>query len=86
MQTIEELNNEIVLVINNTESLYNAALEMTDFNTDNNQVSLLLAATFRKIRDNTAGDVDPYKIITSFPETKEFIVSVVKEIQEEAEA
>lgn len=80
------LNNEIKLTIENTERLYNMALEITDFEIDNNQISNLTAATFRTIRNNSGGTVNPYSIITSFPETKAVVVDIVKNLQEEAKA
>lgn len=83
---VEQLNNELSLVINNTQELYTAATQMTDFEVDNNQVSNLTAAAFRTIRSNTSGDVDPYNIITSMPDTKAVVVEIVKGIQQEAEA
>lgn len=83
---INQLNNELKLTIENTQELYTAALEVSDFEVDNNQISNLTATTFRTIRSNSGGSVDPYSIITSMPDTKAVVVEIVKGIQEEAEA
>lgn len=80
------LNNELKLTIENTQELYTLALEMKDFEVDNNQVSNLTAAAFRTIKQNSGGSVDPYSIITSMPATKAVVVEIVKGIQAEAEA
>lgn len=82
----EHLNNEIKLTIENTERLYVYALEVVDFKPDNNQISNLMAQTFRTIRENSQDEVDPYKIVTSLPEVKELIIEIVKQLQEEAKS
>lgn len=81
---INQLNNELDLTISNTEVLYRQALEVTDFEPDNNQISSLLASTFRTIRQNSGGHMDPYGIINSLPETKQTIIKIVKRLQDEA--
>lgn len=84
--TLEHFNNELELTIENTYELYQLALGVTDYDIDNNQVSNLTAATFRTIKQNSNGTVDAYSIITSMPDTKELVVKVVKQLQEEAKA
>lgn len=81
--TLDHLNNEIELTIENTFELYTIAREVTDFNIDNNTISNLTAATFRTIRQNSGGSIDPYDIITSMPDTKKVVVETVKRIQAE---
>lgn len=79
---MQDINREIKLTLENTQELYSSALELTDFEPDNNQVSNLLAATLRQIRKNSGED--PYKLLTSFPEAKQIVVDTVRELQEES--
>lgn len=80
------LHGEIELYINNTQDLYYQALEIKDFNIDNNSISVLLAQVLRKIRQDSGNDFDPYKFIKSMPETKRELVKYVKELQEQMKA
>jgi hypothetical protein len=81
---ITDLNREIELTLENTYDLYQLILAVTDYNIDNNQISNLTAQTLRKIRETSS--VDPYDVITSMPDTKELVLSIVKQLQEEAKA
>ncbi len=50
---IEHFKNEVKLTIENTEELYKLALDVVDFNYENNQISNLLSATIRQINQNS---------------------------------
>lgn len=79
---IEHFKNEVKLTIENTEELYKYALEVVDFNYENNQISNLLSQTIRQINQNSHHMTMMSR--TDKLELYPVVVATVKQLQEEA--
>lgn len=53
----EYIERNVVLTLENTEALYKYALDISDFDIDNNQVSNLTASILRQINKDGHTDV-----------------------------
>lgn len=85
MQVIDQSywDRNVKLYLENTEELYKNALEVTDFNVDNNQISNLTLATLNRITKDGQLENPSYEKVEKL---KIITVQTVKQLQEDAKS
>jgi len=78
----EYLERNVKLYLENTQALYQIALNVSDFEIDNNEISNLTSMVLRYISKDSGEDAFPsYSEIQSL---KKVVVETVKQLQEDA--